>query len=345
MAEPVTSTSDKLTLALVAASNSPVLLLDGHLAAIAASGSFCNTFGLDPAQVVGLPLLALGQGEWNVPHLAALLHATASGRATVDAYEMDLHRKERETRRLVFHIRNLEYGDPKNIRLMVAISDITDARAAEQHRQALLREKEILLQELQHRVANSLQIIASVLMQSARRVQSEESRTHLRDAHHRVMSIAALQKQLAVSGDTDVELQTYFTDLCRSIGASMIQDPEEISLIVEVDPATTSADISVSLGLIVTELVINALKHAFPNQRKGEIRVGYQSRGSTWTLSVTDNGIGMPPPSAHRVAGLGTNIIKALARHLDATLEVRDAMPGTRVIITHPSPPTVTRRS
>ncbi|MFW7269712.1 sensor histidine kinase [Gluconacetobacter sp. Hr-1-5] len=338
MSEPATSTSDKLTLALVAASNTPVLLLDGHLAVISASGSFCNAFGLDPAQVVGHPLVALGEGEWNVPQLASLLQATASGRAAVDAYEMDLDRKGRETRRLVFHIRNLDYGDPENIRLMVAISDITDARAAEQHKQAILREKEILLQELQHRVANSLQIIASVLMQSARRVQSEESRAHLRDAHHRVMSIAALQKQLAVSGDTDVELQTYFTDLCRSIGASMIQDPEEISLVVEADSDTTSADISVSLGLIVTELVINALKHAFPDQRKGAIRVTYQSRPSGWTLSVADNGIGMPSPSEKMTVGLGTNIIKALVRHLDATIETVDTAPGTKIIITHPAP-------
>lgn len=345
MSEPSTSTADRLTLALVAASNTPVLLLDGHLAVISASGSFCNAFDVDPAQVVGQPLVTLGHGEWNVPQLSFLLQATVSGRAAIDAYEMDLNRPGQETRRLVFHIRNLEYGDPGNIRLMVAVSDITDARLAEQHRQTMLREKEMLLQELQHRVANSLQIIASVLMQSARRVQSEESRTHLHDAHHRVMSIASLQKQLAVSGDASVKLQTYFTDLCRSIGASMIQDPEEISLIVEADPGTTSADISVSLGLIVTELVINALKHAFPDHHKGEIRVGYRSSGSGWTLSVTDNGIGMPPPSAKMVVGLGTNIIKALARHLDATLEVLDATPGTCVTITHLPSLTVTGRS
>src|SRR3546814_18014176 len=74
----------------------------------------------------------------------------------------------------------------------------------------------ILLQELQHRVANSLQIIASVLMQSARRVQSEEARGHLHDAHNRVMSIATLQQQLAASRLGDVELRGYFTQLCES---------------------------------------------------------------------------------------------------------------------------------
>ena len=83
---------------------------------------------------------------------------------------------------------------------MLSVTDITHARAAEKLKDNLLREKDVLLQELHHRVANSLQIIASVLMQSARKVQSEETRSHLYDAHQRVMSVAALQQQLASSG-------------------------------------------------------------------------------------------------------------------------------------------------
>ena len=85
------------------------------------------------------------------------------------------------------------------MRLLLAVSDVTDARLAEKLKDDLLREKAILFQELQHRVANSLQIIASVLMQSARRMQSAETTSHLYDAHSRVMSVAALQQQLAAS--------------------------------------------------------------------------------------------------------------------------------------------------
>src|SRR3546814_6833564 len=93
----------------------------------------------------------------------------------------------------------------------------------------------ILLQELQHRVANSLQIIASVLMQSARRVQPEEARGHLHDAHSRVMSIASLQQQLAASSLGDVELRSYFTQLCESLSASMIHDHDQVSIAVTAD--------------------------------------------------------------------------------------------------------------
>ena len=152
----------------------------------------------------------------------------------------------------------------ESVRLLVAVLDVTDARIAEKLKDDLLKEKAVLLQELQHRVANSLQIIASVLMQSARKVQSEEARSHLHDAHQRVMSVASLQHQLAASHVGDVELRPYFTALCESIGASMIRDHDKLSLDVDVDDSVTNADASVSLGLIVTELVINALKHAFP---------------------------------------------------------------------------------
>src|SRR5205085_2872821 len=114
--------------------------------------------------------------------------------------------------------------------------------------------------ELNHRVANSLQIIASVLMQSARKVQSEDAKIHLVDAHHRVLSVASLQQQLAKSKLGDVELRPYLTTLCDSIAASMIRDPRQLLLDVQADAAITNASASVSIGLIVTELVINALK-------------------------------------------------------------------------------------
>src|SRR5665647_1776610 len=121
----------------------------------------------------------------------------------------------------------------------------------------------MLLQEVQHHVANSLQIIASILLQSARKVMSEESRGHLEAAHNRVMSIASVQQQLAASSLGDVEMRPYLKQLCQSLGASMIRDHSEMSIEVVADESSVSADTSVSLGLIVTELVINSLKHAF----------------------------------------------------------------------------------
>jgi two-component sensor histidine kinase len=338
MAPHPTSHSDvalNLALAVIASSTAPLLLLDGDLTLIAASKSFCGAFQIDPATVSGRALRELGSGEWAVPQLMTLLKATASGYAEIDSYEIDLTRNGRENRRLVLNAHKLEYGNEENVRLLVAVSDDTDARIAEKLKDDMLKEKAVLLQELQHRVANSLQIIASVLMQSARKVQSDETRSHLYDAHQRVMSVAALQKQLAASSVADVELRPYFMALCDSIGASMIRDHNQLSLDVSVDESTSSADVSVSLGLIVTELVINALKHAFPGERSGKIKVDYRSHGPNWTLSVTDNGVGMPADAADAKPGLGTGIVEALSKQLSASIKVADAAPGTTVSIAH----------
>ncbi|RVH02761.1 sensor histidine kinase [Sinorhizobium meliloti] len=323
------------TLAVVVSSHEPLLFLSDDLKIIAASASFCRAFDIDPTSVPGKKLGELGQGEWAMPKLESLLKATALRSADVQAYEIDLKRPNRGTRQLVVNAQTLDDGDVEHIRLLVAVTDVTDARAEARLKDDLARDKAILLQEVQHRVANSLQIIASVLMHSARRVQSEEARGHLHNAHHRVMSIAALQRQLSTSPGGSVELRTYLKQLCQSLGASMIADPSRLSIHVSADDSAVEADVSVSLGLIVTELVINALKHAFPDERPGTILIDYRSSGRDWTLSVADNGIGMAAGHDAPKAGLGTGIVEALVKNLDGEITLSDAGPGTMVTIDH----------
>jgi two-component sensor histidine kinase len=248
---------------------------------------------------------------------------------------MDLKRQGQGVRRLVVHAQRLVYLDLDNLRLLMAVSDVTDARADQKRRDDTHRQNVVLLQEVRHRVANSLQIIASVLLQNAKRTQSDETRGHLKDAHHRVMSIAALERQLAGSGEGDVELNAYFTTLCESIAASMIGDGDRIALVVTGSGGVVEARVSVSLGLIVTELVINALKHAFPSQRPGKIIVDFEFRGPNWVLWVSDDGVGMPANPADIRTGLGTSIVQALAKQLSAVVEIEPGLPGTRVAITH----------
>ncbi|MCL6740581.1 ATP-binding protein [Sphingomonas sp. RB56-2] len=325
-----------LATALVTSSKAPLLLLDDNVVVIGASTSFCNAFNLDPLTIANRKLADLGAGEWDVPQLNSLLLATIAGAAEIEAYEMDLVRKGKETCRLILSAHKLDYFDTDKVRVVLAATDVTPARLAEKQKDDLVREKQVLLQELQHRVANSLQIIASVLMQSARRVQSEETRLHLQDAHSRVMSIAMLQKQLAVTQLKSVELRAYFTDLCRSISASMIDDPKRLTLEAVVDDTSTNSDVSVSMGLIVTELVINAIKHAFPDRTaSGKIIVSFASDGGAWLLSVADNGTGMPVGKKRGKPGLGTGIVEALSKQLDASVTVLDAKPGTLVEVRH----------
>lgn len=323
-----------LAMAVIDSSVMPILLLDETFHVITASASSTSLFGLPPKMMAGRNFFELGDGEWNRPQLRGLLRMAMSGGGDVDAYEMDLKVKD-VTRKLLVHAQRLDYGASGQDCLLLTISDVTLARMGDRHRDDLIREKAVLLKELQHRIANSLQIIASVLMQSARRVQSEEARSHLRDARNRVMSVATLQQQLSEAGPEDVRLDDYFTRLCQSLSASMVQDAGKIKIAAIVDNSRVSADRSVSLGLIVTELVINALKHAIPQDREGKIFVRYNSTGSGWQLSVSDTGVGTQKSLADAKPGLGTSIVEALASQLDATLSVQSENPGVTIKVTH----------
>lgn len=330
---PPSDIAMNLALSLIAASVAPVLLLNEDLTVIAASQSFLEGFDVGLEDIPGARLADLGDGEWNTPQLWSLLKATAYGQAAIKAYEMDLQSR-RGVRHLVLNAQRLDNGIAQGIRLLLSIQDVTEARASDREKDALIRDKAVLVQEMQHRIANSLQIIASVLMQSVSKVGSDESRHHLRDAHQRIMSVAAVQRQLTGSTLGDVELRGYFTDLCRSIGDSMIRDHDQLSLTVTVDDSIASSGKAVSLGLIVTELVINALKHAFPDDREGQIIVDYRAHDEGWTLTICDDGMGLPSGGGAAKPGLGTGIVKALASQLGAVIEMVDAKPGLRVSIT-----------
>lgn len=325
-----------LGLAVVLASDAPLLLLDERLEVVAASDSFCAAFGIDPGIVTGQSIYDLDHSHWDLPRLRSLIDATLSGHADVEAYEMEIETSTGASRCVVIKAQRLDYGDSEQTRMLVTVIDVTDARQNEKRHKELVHANAALLHEMQHRVANSLQIIASILMQSARKVQSDEARGHLSDAHQRVMSIATLQRHLAHSDSDAVELEPYLAQLCASIGASMIYDRDQLTLTTAVDPVSIPGDMSVSMGLVVTELVINALKHAFPAGRIGHVIVGYTATGEDWTLSVADDGIGMVEDSGGDAkAGLGTRIVQALAKQLGAEITVADTAPGTRVSLAH----------
>ena len=339
---PTGEAAIELGRALVLTSHIPVLLLDGRQVVVAVSDSFCENFHRVRDQVLNRPLTAIGEGEWNIPQLATLADSAFQGAEDLGRYETDLRHPDGTVHNLVVDVRRVVKGATSDARILMVLNDVTQIRRVERENAALLHEKDrlleervVLLQEMQHRVANSLQIIASVLLLKARAVSSEESRLHLQDAHDRVMSIAAVQQHLQPnSGEVDVE--PYLKELCSSLASSMMRGGRGLALEVHADHATVTSQEATSLGLIVTELVINCLKHAFPNERSGVVRVVYEVGSSAWKLSVSDNGVGMPVEGVVRKEGLGTHLVEVLAHQLEAQTVTTDASPGTRVEISGP---------
>ena len=198
-------------------------------------------------------------------------------------------------------------------------------------------DQEMLLREMQHRVANSLQIVASILSLTARTVKSKNARLHLLDAYNRVISVAAVQRQLLVSRHAGmVQIDDYLSELSERLATSLT---EKVRLSVVVDgTAKIESNRAVAIGLIMTELIINAIKHAFPPQRRGEIIAAYHTMGSGWCLSVSDNGVGLSNPAINAgQSGYDTRIVEALAKELDARVLLKSSSKGTCVSLVHSS--------
>ena len=337
---PIVDIQDKLALAnaIVDTVRDPILVLDENLRIVAASRAFHQTFHLVDQDVCGHLIYEIDDGQWNIPELRTLLQTIAKDHATVEGYEVDRDFPRVGRRIMLLNARKVFYEKGTHTTTLLAFEDITDRRAVEEKVQELLREKDMLLQEMQHRVANSLQIIASILLIKARTVQSEETRLQLEDAHQRVLSVAAVQQHLDAAGRGGlIEIGNYLSRLCETLAQSMIGDSRPISLKVDADPGTVVSHQAVSIGLIVTELVMNALKHAFPKEKKdAAIVVSYKVADADWKLTISDNGIGKPDLSAsQKKGGLGTSLVQSLAKQLDAKVDIVSDAHGTAVSITH----------
>lgn len=323
----------------------PLLILNRDFRILMATNSFHRLFGIGRNETREVGILELQNGAWNIPELARLLERTVSEQIATENLELTHDFPGIGNRTLLLSTRLVHYENVGRTTIFLSFEDISQRRDIEREKeqlqertQELLRQKEILLREMEHRVVNSLQIIASILLLKARAVSSPETRQHLEDAHRRVMSIAAVQQHLHAFSDVDrVEVAPYLRKLCQSLSNSIIAEGEETQITVTADEGVATSADAVGLGLIVTELVINALKYAFPERcETAVVVVTYERNNSDWRLTVTDNGSGMTRDAGQTAkTGLGTSLVQALANQLDAKINITSTGAGTSVAITH----------
>jgi len=214
----------------------------------------------------------------------------------------------------------------------------SELRASRDRFEALANEREILLQEVNHRVANSLQLVNVFLRMQWSAVTGADAKAAFANAIARVGAIGHVHRQLYASDNVQaVDLDRYLENLIADLSQALGPDGTGVGLKVAVEAATMTTDRALTIGIIVTELVLNALKHAYPEGQGGEVRVTCRRHPEGGIeLAVEDDGRGMgPKPPAGR-GGTGQRIIQMMSSKLRGVLEHDQAHRGTRIVIRIP---------
>ena len=216
------------------------------------------------------------------------------------------------------------------------VRDITERKRAEEQIKTSLREKEVLLQEVHHRVKNNLQVIVSLLNLQAARVTDRQTREMFTESRSRVRAIALMHETLYQSKDLSrIDFGEYSHTLAANLFASYGVDPEVVSWRINVENGFLGVDTAIPCGLIVSELISNSLKYAFPAGKHGEICIDFRrDDGNKCILIVKDNGIGLPKEfDLRKLESLGLQLVCTLTDQLDGSLEL-DCTEGTEFRIT-----------
>jgi len=221
--------------------------------------------------------------------------------------------------------------------LAVYVRDVTESKKYETRLQSALQEKEVLLREIHHRVKNNMQVVSSLLSLQADRMDNPQAQAVFREAQNRVTAMALIHEALYHSSSlAEIDFRQYLSGLAAGLFQTYGRDPRQVRFEVDVQGTALTLDYALPCGLILNELISNSLKHAFPHDRPGEIRVKAESgQDSMVTITISDNGVGLPADLDWRHPGtLGLTLVKGLVEHqLGGRLEL-DREAGTRFVLT-----------
>ncbi|MEO3998922.1 histidine kinase dimerization/phosphoacceptor domain -containing protein [Mesorhizobium sp. CAU 1732] len=204
---------------------------------------------------------------------------------------------------------------------------------AEQEVRAARDRAEILLTEVNHRVANSLALVAALVRMQASAVTDPKAKDALNETQARISAIAGLHRRLYTSDDVrSVSLDSYLSTLVEELDTAMKAAGHQSRVRLDLAPLTIPTDRAISIGMIVTELLTNAYKYAYPDNAAGEVRIVIRKASENRaTLLVEDDGVGWDGTGKAKGTGLGTRIVSAMASQLGTTISYGDGRGGTRM--------------
>jgi PAS domain S-box-containing protein len=310
-----------------------MLMVDMHGTIVLVNAQIEKIFGYERDELIGHPIRMLLQD------LGSERDGTDGAIAVIDPRPLggdrDLYVVRKDGTEVLIEIGISELRMPEGSYVLGSVADISNRKGTELAIRAALREKEVLLKEIHHRVKNNLQVISSLLSLQALQLPAGPARTMLAESQSRVRSIALVHETLYQSKNFSlVNFKDYLRSLLEGLAHTHSAHAREIQATIDVGDVRLAVDAAIPCGLIVNELVTNAFKHAFPDGRAGSIHVQVDRDGQSGvTLTVSDDGVGMPEHiKPGTTPSLGLELVFTFAQQLEATIEiVRDR--GTAFIL------------
>jgi two-component system CheB/CheR fusion protein len=311
----------------------PLLILDRQLRVLKANPAFYQAYQTSQDETEQQFIYTLGNGQWDIPELRRLLDDIIPHNSQFHKFAMTHEFPQIGERTMLLNARRIRRDEQETETILLGMEDITEHRQTEERITAALSEKEVLLKEVYHRVKNNLQIISSLLGLQADTIADEPVRGLFQDSQRRIQAMSLVHQRLYSSEDlASIDTRTYIESLLGDL-ARMCDTEGRITFDIEAE-SHMNIDTAVPCGLILTELVSNALKYAFPEDQPGQIRVTLRPEAENrWLLVVQDNGIGLPSDiDIAQTDSLGLTLVHDLASQLEGSVRV-DRSPGTTFTI------------
>lgn len=328
--------STRLAQGMVDTIREPLLVLDGDLNVISASRSFFTKFKVTREATIGRRIWELGDGGWAIPELVHLLTAVIPAHMEIEDFEVNHDFPGLGPCTILLNARKI-YREGNNTKtLLLAMEDVTEKRRIEQQREAALGQANDLLTELNHRVMNSLTMIASIISVERRALPDAVAVDAFDRIRRRVTSVAALYRKLSSSRSVDrVSAADYLGSIVDEAVASVAMQNFKIDLDCKIEDVLLTTDMAVPLGLVVNELITNSMKYAFDGRQSGTLGIVFATSKSQCDLVVWDDGVGIEA-DAHADSGMGQKLVTAFTQQLDGTSQVESNGAGTRFTLTMP---------
>ena len=297
--------------------------MEGHL--IEVNDSYKNMMGYSEDELRKLTYKDITPEKWHASEQIILTEQILD-RGYSDPYEKELIRKDGT----VFPVELSAYlikdaqGNNKGMRAIV--TDITKRKQAEDQIKSSLSEKEVLLREIHHRVKNNMQVITTLLMFQSDKIKDKRYADMFKESQDRIRSMALVHEKLyQAQSFAQIDFKEYVNSLVNSLFRSYGAKPDIIALQIDVEDVSLELESAIPCGLIINELVSNALKYAFPEEREGEIRIVlYSINTGELVLEVSDNGIGMPEElDIRNTESIGLHLVTILSEdQLEGRIEL-----------------------